>query len=192
MAGTKRKTPSKSTPTAKRKKSVASDDGSVGSRVARRRRGPSFDPDAEYVPSDDESDKENQSDEDDPGYTSEGKVKPSRPIRPLKKKTGAKARKEEVKQTRQNGGKATATAPEPEVPDYVEEGRLHPKDIKRGNIISIYHVEEVNANAIRRNMDFKQESGTEVLKTKKLDRELYLKFRKFLIIGVFPKHFVAL
>lgn len=77
-------------------------------------------------------------------------VNPLWPIKPLKttkkKVTDAKAPRAANKQTRPSGRRATA-APEPETHDTVLKGQLHPDDIKRGRIISVYHVEELNGAA---------------------------------------------
>lgn len=45
---------------------------------------------------------------------------------------------------------------------------------------------------VPREMSLEQAKGQEILETKNFGRGLYPKFRKFLIIAVFPKHLVAL
>ena len=195
----KRPNPQKGGPPSKRQASdCGADDNdsdyysatsSIAERVKQRKSRPKDADGAAYKPGrDDLSDgSDDESSEDKPTTTPGRPIKAATGAKPL---TGAKRRKKAAQEAKVTKSTDPSSDTEPKDPRDDAKG-LKIADITRGNIISTYHAEELDGAVKKTNAKTASfVPGQEVLSSKY--NYLFCKFRKFLIVAVFQRHFVGL
>lgn len=122
--------------------------------------------------------------------------------KPIKQATGTKNATKAPKAALSDAEASDMEAEDPMAEDPMAEAQdgteeikaatmLDPEKVKAGNIIAYYHCEQFNTGAkMKQPATNMQADGQEIAKCE--EYKLHCKFRKFIIIAVFPRHFVCL